>query len=85
VAARPVALVLTEPALASALAQLNLCKNNVDLLSGLQHGQYVVGCDALNYLVSAIAQILCYAHPDKNVGLYDKNPAWRNFFRASII
>jgi len=69
----------------SAEAQLNLCKNNVDLLSGLQHGQYVVGCDALNYLVSAITQILCYAHPDKNVGLHEKNPAWCNFFRASII
>jgi hypothetical protein len=74
---------LTEPALC--LAQLNLCKNNVDLLSGLQHGQYVVGCDALNYLVSAIAQVVRYAHPDKNVGFQDKNRAWCNFVGASII
>jgi hypothetical protein len=54
-------------------------------LSGLQHCQYVIGCDALKYLEAAIAQIVCYDHPDENVGLQNKNPAWRNLVGASTI
>lgn len=66
-------------------AQLNLCKNNVDLLSGFEHGHYIIRCDPLKYLEAAIAQIVCYDHPNKNVGLQDKNRAWSDFVGASII
>jgi hypothetical protein len=41
-----------------AAAQLNLSKNNVNLLSGFEHGHCVISCDALNYFEAAIAQIV---------------------------
>jgi len=64
---------------------LPLSKNNVDLLSGLEHGHCVVRCNALDYFEAAIAQIVCDNHADKNVGLQDENGARSTFVVASII
>jgi hypothetical protein len=66
-------------------AQPHLRKNNVDLLSGTQYGHDVSGRDALENLVSAVAQIACDDRPDQDVGFHDQNSAWCSAVTALII
>ena len=66
-------------------AQPNLRKDNVDLLSGTQYGHNVSGRDALENLVSAVAQIACNDRPDQDVGLNDQNYAWCSAVSALVI
>jgi predicted metal-binding protein len=66
-------------------AQPNLRKDNVDRLSGTQHGHNVSGRDALENLVSAVAQIAGDDHPDQDVGLHDQNRAWWRAVSALVI
>jgi hypothetical protein len=58
-------------------AQPNFRKDNIDLLSGTQYGDDVSGRDALENLVSAVAQKARDDHADQDVGLHDQNGAQR--------
>jgi hypothetical protein len=66
-------------------AQPNLRKDNIDLLPGTEYGHDVGGGDALENLVSAVAQIAGYDHPDEDVGLNDQNSAWYSAVSALVI
>jgi hypothetical protein len=66
-------------------AQPNLRKDNVDLLPGTQYGHDVSSCDALENLVSAVAEISRDDRPDQDVGFHDQNSAWCSAVSASII
>ena len=66
-------------------AQPNLAKDNVDLLPGTEYGHDVGGGDALENLVPAVAQMACYDHPNKDVGLHDQNRAWYSAVSALVV
>src|SRR5205823_1406307 len=66
-------------------AQPNFRKDNVDLLPGTQYGHDVSGGDALENLVSAIAEIACNDHPDQDVGFHDENRAWYSAVSALVV